>query len=72
VVQNKGEHNVYVCFESNLTEVHYYIWWIYYRCTTHVSNMMYEFLLTQTINTNEKFVMENRVKVTCKAIGLIV
>jgi len=38
--EKKGEHNAYVCFESNLTEVSHNTWWIDSGCTTHVSNVM--------------------------------
>jgi len=38
--EKKGEHNAYVCFESNLTEVSHNTWRIDFRCTTHVSNVM--------------------------------
>jgi len=68
--EKKGEHNAYVCFESNLTKVPHNTWWIDYGFTTHVSNMMQGFLSTRFINPNEKFVfMGNRVKVLVKAVG---
>nr|KYP55707.1 Retrovirus-related Pol polyprotein from transposon TNT 1-94 [Cajanus cajan] len=68
--EKKGEHNAYVCFESNLTEVPHNTWWIDSGCTTHVSNMMQGFLTTRTISPNEKFVfMGNRVKVSVEAVG---
>jgi len=68
--EKKGEHNAYVCFESNLTEVPHNTWWIDSGCTTHVSNMMQGFLTTRTINPNEKFVfMGNRVKVPVETVG---
>jgi len=38
--EKKGEHNAYVCFESNITEVPHNTWWIDSRCITHVSNTM--------------------------------
>jgi len=68
--EKKGEHNAYVCFESNLTEVPHNTWWIDSGCTTHVSNVMQGFLTTQTINPNEKFVfMGNKEKVPVEAVG---
>jgi len=36
----KGERNVYVCFESKLTEVPHNISWMDYGSTNHVSNMI--------------------------------
>jgi len=44
--KRKGEHNAYICFESNLTEVPHNTWWIDSGCTTHVSNVMQGFLTT--------------------------
>jgi len=68
--EKKGELNVLVCFESNLTEVPYNTRWIDSGCTTHVSNTMQRFLTIQTINPNEKFVfMGNRVKAPLEAVG---
>jgi len=44
--------------------------WIDSGCTTHVSNIMYEFLSTRTINPNEMFVfIDNKDKVPVKAVG---
>jgi len=42
--EKKGEHNAYVCFESNLTKVPHNTWWIAFGSKTHVSNMMPKFL----------------------------
>jgi len=42
--KKKDEHNVFVCFELNLTEVPRNTWWIDFGLTTHVSNMMHGFL----------------------------
>ena len=69
--KKKGEYNAYVCFESNLIEVPHNTWWINSGCTTHVSNVMQEFLTTRTINPNEKFVfMGNKEKVPMEAVGI--
>ncbi|WVZ13110.1 hypothetical protein V8G54_017640 [Vigna mungo] len=69
--EKKGEHNAYVCFESNLTEVPHNTWWIDSGCTTHVSNVMQGFLTIRTINPTEKFVfMGNRVKVPVEALDV--
>ena len=68
--EKKGKPSAYVCFESNLAEVPYNTWWIDSGCTTHVSNTMHGFLMTQTTSPNERFVfMRNRVKVSSEAIG---
>jgi len=67
--EKKGEHNAYVCSESNLTEVPHNTWWIDSGCTTHVSNVMQGFLTTRTINPNEKFVfMGNKEKVPMETV----
>ena len=68
--EKKGKPLVFVCFESNLTEVPYNTWWIDSGSTTHVLNTMQGFLMTQTINPNENFIfMGNRVKAPVEAIG---
>ena len=67
--EKKGEHNVNICFESNLTEVPHNTWWINSGCATHVFNVMHEFLSTRTINPNEKFIfVGNKEKVSVEAI----
>jgi len=44
-------------------------WWIDSGCTTHISNTMQGFLMTQTTSPNERFVfMGNRVKASIEAI----
>jgi len=67
--EKKGEHNAYVCFESNLTKVPHNTWWIDSGCMTYVSNVMQRFLTTRTINPNEKFVfMGNKENVPVEAV----
>ena len=68
--EKKGKSSAFLCFEFNLAEFPYNIWWIDSGCTTHVSNTLQGFLTTQTTNPNEKFVfMGNRVKAPVEAIG---
>ena len=62
--------NIYVIFESNLTEVPSNTWWIDSGATVHVSNTMQGFLTTRTILPNERYIMMgNRAKVPVKAVG---
>ena len=62
---------IYVCFESNLTEIPSNTWWLDSGATTHISNTMQGFLSIQTINPNENFVlMGNRVKAPIEAINI--
>ena len=44
---------IYVCFESNLTEIPSNTWWLHSGAATHISNTMQGFLSIQTINPNE-------------------
>ena len=74
VWKKKGKSSIkcyiYVCFESNLTEIPSNTWWLDSGATTHISNMMPGFLSIQTINSNENFVlMGNRVKAPIEVIG---
>lgn len=68
--EKKCKPSALVCFESNLAEVHYNVWWIDSGYTTYVSNMMHGFFTIQIINPNEKFIfMGNRVKALVESIG---
>ena len=62
---------VFVCFESNLTEVSSNILWLNFAATTHVYDAaMQGFLLIQTINPNENFMlMGNQIRASIETIG---
>ncbi|KAG8382445.1 hypothetical protein BUALT_Bualt05G0078000 [Buddleja alternifolia] len=68
--EKKGTFNVYVCFESNLSEVPSNTWWLDSGATTHVSNMMQGFLTIQSIDPSKNFLfMGNRMKAPIEGIG---
>ncbi|KAG8365801.1 hypothetical protein BUALT_Bualt17G0009600 [Buddleja alternifolia] len=68
--EKKGTFNVYVCSESNLSEVPSNTWWLDSGATTHVSNMMQGFLTIQSIDPSKNFLfMGNRRKAPIEGIG---
>ena len=39
-LEKKGKPILFVCYESNMVDVIYNTWWIYYGSTIHVSNTL--------------------------------
>ena len=55
--EKKGDHLSLVCFEINLVNVPFNIWWLDSGATIHVSNFTEGLLTTQSLNKEERTIV---------------